>query len=124
VLLARVLLRYGEADRALTILEDVHEQRPEKFGSSADEDAWYTTCQVLADLYLERSRADLAIPCLIEFRKSAKSGARTLFKLGQAHEMLGDRVHALRFYKQVTAYEGNPLAADAYEAMQRLQQQA
>jgi tetratricopeptide (TPR) repeat protein len=123
VLLAKVLLRYGERDRALTVLEEVRQPKPEKFATAEDEDAWYQSCQLLSDLYMEVGRPDLAVPCLIDFRKSTKSGARTLYKLGQAYEQLGDRVRAAKCYKQVTAYEGNPLAPDAHDALQRLQQQ-
>jgi tetratricopeptide (TPR) repeat protein len=123
VLLAKVLLRYGERDRAIAALEEVHNPKPEKFASGEDEDAWYQSCQLLSDLYLEVGRADLAVPCLVDFRKSSKSGARTLYKLGQAYEQLGDRVRAAKCYKQVTAYEGNPLAPDAEDALQRLQQE-
>ena len=41
-------------------------------------------------------------------------------KLGQAYEQLGDVAKAKRCYEQVTAYDGNPLAPDAYEALERL----
>jgi tetratricopeptide (TPR) repeat protein len=121
VLLARALLRYGERDKAIAALEEVRSPKPEKFASGEDEDAWFVSCQLLGDLYLEVGRADLAVPCLIDFRKSTKSGARTLFKLGQAYEQLGDVKRAKRCYEQVTAYEGNPLTPDAYEALSRLQ---
>jgi predicted Zn-dependent protease len=121
VLLARALLRFGERDQAVTLLEAVHSPRPEKFASGEDEEAWFLGCQLLGDLYMELGRADLAVPCYLAFRKSSKSGARTLFKLGQAYEQLGDRPRAAKAYHQVTAYEGNPLAPDAYEALQRLQ---
>jgi tetratricopeptide (TPR) repeat protein len=123
VLLARVLLRYGERDRALATLEEVRSPKPEKFASAEDEDAWYQSCQLLSDLYLELGQPDLALPCLNDFRSSTKSGARTLYKMGQAYEQLGDRARAAKCYKQVTAYEGNPLAPDAYDALQRLEQQ-
>jgi tetratricopeptide (TPR) repeat protein len=122
VLQAKVLLRYGERDKALAVLEEVRNPRPEKFASGEDEDAWYQSCQLLGDLYLELGRADLAVPCLVDFRQSSKSGARTLFKLGQAYEQLGDRMRAAKCYQQVTAYEGNPLAPDAYDALSRLQE--
>jgi tetratricopeptide (TPR) repeat protein len=122
VLLAKVLLRYGERDRAIAMLEEVRNPKPEKFPSGEDEDAWYQSCQLLSDLYLEVGRPDLAVPCLNDFRKSSKSGARTLYKLGQAYEQLGDRTRAAKCYKQVTAYEGNPLAPDAYDALHRLEQ--
>jgi tetratricopeptide (TPR) repeat protein len=121
VLLARALLRFGERDQALALLEGVRSPKPEKFASGEDEEAWYLSCQLLGDLYLEVGRADLAVPCFIDFRKSAKSGARTLFKLGQAYEQLGDLPRAKKCYQQVTAYDGNPLAPDAYEALSRLQ---
>jgi tetratricopeptide (TPR) repeat protein len=123
LLLAKVLLRYGERDRALAALEEVRTPKPEKFAGGEDEDAWYQSCQLLSDLYLEVSRPDLALPCLIDFRQSSKSGARTLYKMGQAYEQLGDRIRAAKCYKQVTAYEGNPLMPDAEDALQRLQEQ-
>ena len=123
VLLAKVLLRYGERDRTIATLEEVRSPKPEKFASAEDEEAWYQSCQMLGDLYLEVGRADLAAACLNDFRQSSKSGARTWFKMGQAYEQLGDVVRAAKCYKQVTAYESNPLAPDAYDALQRLQQQ-
>ncbi len=120
VLQGRALLRYGEKDQAITLLEGVYTPKPEKFASSDDEDAWYVSCQILGDLYMEIGRADLAVPCFQEFRKSSKSGARTLFKLGQAFEQLGDPVRAKKLYEAVTAYEGNPLTSDAHDALSRL----
>ncbi|MFO0880640.1 MAG: tetratricopeptide repeat protein [Gemmataceae bacterium] len=120
-LLARTLLRLGERDRALALLEDARgPQKPERFGSGEDEEAWMQSNQLLGDLYMEIGRADLAVPCLLDFRKSSKSGARTLFKLAQAYEALGDVPRARRTYEQVTAYEGNPLAPEAQEALSRL----
>ncbi len=121
VLLARALLRYGEREQAVAVLEAVRSPKPEKFAGGDDEEAWFVACQLLGDLYLETGKPDLAVPCLIDFRQSAKSGARTLFKLGQAYEQLGDRKRAERSYKQVTAYEGNPLTPDAYDALRRLE---
>jgi tetratricopeptide (TPR) repeat protein len=123
VLLAKVLLRYGERDRAIAMLEEVRDPKPEKFASGEDEDAWYQSCQLLSDLYLEVGQPDRALPCLIDFRQSSKSGARTLYKMGQAYEQLGDRIRAAKCYKQVTAYEGNPLTPDAEDALQRLEQE-
>jgi tetratricopeptide (TPR) repeat protein len=121
VLLARILLRLGEKERAVAALEEVRgPQKPERFGSGEDEEAWYQACQLLGDLYLELDRADLAVSCLNDFRKSSKAGARTWFKLGQAYEALGNRALAVKCYEQVTGYEGNPLAPDAQEALMRL----
>jgi tetratricopeptide (TPR) repeat protein len=121
VLLARVRLRFGERDEAIRILEGVRGPAlPERFETSEDEDAWYQASQLLGDLYMEAGRADLAVPCFVDYRKSSKSGARTLYKLGQAYEQIGDAARAIRCYKQVTAYNGNPLAPDAYDALHRL----
>jgi tetratricopeptide (TPR) repeat protein len=121
VLMARVLLRLGERDQAVAQLEEVHgPTKPEKFASGEDEDAWYQSSQMLGDLYVELGRPDLAERCYLDFRKSAKSGARTLFKLGQVREQMGDAAGAKRYYEQVTAYENNPLAPEAYEALERL----
>jgi tetratricopeptide (TPR) repeat protein len=124
VLQARVHLRYGERDEALKLLEGVHSPKPEKFASGEEEEAWYVCCQVLGDLYMETGRADLAVPCYQDFRKSSRSGARTLFKLGQAFEQLGDPARAKKCYETVTAYEGNPLTYDAHEALNRLKSMA
>jgi tetratricopeptide (TPR) repeat protein len=121
VLLAKALLRYGEREKAVALLEEVRTPKPEKFAGSEDEEAWFHASQLLGDLYLEIGRADLAVTCLGDFRKSAKSGARTLFRLAQAYEQLGDLTKAVRCYKQVTAYEGNPLTSEAHDALHRLQ---
>src|SRR5262249_39166180 len=120
VLLARVLLRHGERDEAIKLLEGVYAPKPEKFASGDDEDAWYVCCQLLGDMYMEVGRADLAVPCFLEFKKSSRSGARTLFKLGQAVEQLGGLGRAKKCYENVTAYEGNPLTSDAHDALSRL----
>ena len=121
LLSARVLLRYGRREEARTLLEEVRgPQRPERFASGEDEEAWYAASQFLGDLYLEGGRPGDAVACLQDFRKSSKSGAKTLYKLGQAYEQLGDVPRAVRCYQQVTAYEGNPLRYDAQDALQRL----
>lgn len=121
VQLARILLRLGERDRSVATLEEVRgPQKPERFASGDDEEAWFSASQLLGDLYLELDRADLAVPCLNDFRRSAKSGARTWYKLAQAYEALGNKAQAKKCYEQVAAYEGNPLASDAHEALSRL----
>ena len=63
----------------------------------------------------------MAVECLKEFRQSSKSGADTLYKLGQAYEQLGDRTKAVKFYQHVVSYDNHPLAPDAYDALHRLQ---
>lgn len=118
---ARALLRVaGDRDKAIAELEEIRNPKPERFASGEDEDAWYVSSQMLGDLYMEISRPDLAIPCFHDFRESHRSGAKTLYKLGQAHEQLGDRPKAVKFYKLVTGYDGNPLVSDAYDALHRL----
>jgi len=42
-------------------------------------------------MYLrELDRPDLAVECYTAYRNSAKSGADTLYKLGEAYERLGE----------------------------------
>lgn len=120
VTLGRALLRQGERAQAKALFEKVMNPKPERFGGSDDEDAWYTSCQLLADLYMELEQYQDAVNCLQEFRKSPKSGARTWLRLGQALEKLGDTKKALACYEQATAYEGNPNALEAQDALYRL----
>jgi tetratricopeptide (TPR) repeat protein len=122
LLVARARLRRGERDEALKILAEIHGSKPDKFASSEDEEAWYSACRLLGDLYLgEMGRPDLAVPCFQAFRESVKSGADTSYKLGQAYEALGDRARAVKCYQQVTSFDGHPLAAEAHDALYRLQ---
>jgi tetratricopeptide (TPR) repeat protein len=122
VLLARAKLRRGEKEQAAALLEEIHTHKPEKF-SNGDEDSWYAACRLLGDLYLhDLARADLALACYKDFRQSAKSGADTLYKMGQAHEMLGDVPRAVKAYEQVAAYDGHPLQYEARAAVSRLKQ--
>lgn len=121
VIQARVHWRRGEIQEAAQILESVRTPKPEKFESRDDEDAWYSSCQLLGDLYLNNlGDPQKAIECLSDFRKSPKSGARTQFRLGQAYEQIGDTQRAVKCYQNVTAYTGNPLAPDAEDALHRL----
>ena len=55
----------------------------------------------------------------MEFRKSPKSGADTLFKLGQAYENLGDPARAAHYYEQVTGFTEHPRYYDAQESLRR-----
>jgi tetratricopeptide (TPR) repeat protein len=122
VLLAQAQLRRGERDEAVALLESLHSGKPEQFATSEDEDAWYRGCQILGRLYLdELGRPDLAVPCFLDFRKSSKSGADTLYRLGQCYEQLGDRPRAKKCYEHVTAYDNHPLAPEARDALYRLQ---
>jgi tetratricopeptide (TPR) repeat protein len=120
-LVARALMWKGERDAALKMMEDIREAKPEKFVGGNDEDAWYQCNRSLGDLYLaDYNRPDLAIPCFQEFRKSPKSGADTLFKLGQAYEAAGDVARAIAYFEQVTGYTEHPKYYEAQEAVRRL----
>lgn len=119
VLRARVLRQRGEIVAAIALLEEVRQNRPEKFASNDEEEAWYLAHRLLGDMYLEE-KPDQAALCFQEFKKSSRSGADTLFKLGKAYENLGDRTRAAKYYEQVTAFDGHPLRYDAQDALDRL----
>ncbi len=122
VLHARACLRRGERERAVELLESVRTPRPEQFATPADEESWFLANRLLGDLYLgELARPDLALECYTSYRKSSKSGADTLYKLGQTYEQLGDRPRAVKFYKHVVSYDGHPLAPEARDALYRLE---
>jgi tetratricopeptide (TPR) repeat protein len=122
VMRARCLLRRGETEQAVGALEELRNPRPENFADSDAEEAWYLASRLLGDLYLQQlGQPELAIACYNDYRKSAKSGAETSYKMGQAYEQIGDRVRAKRCYELVTAYEGNPLVYEAKQALYRLQ---
>ncbi len=123
VAMARFALRMGDRDRCIAMLESVREQKPTSWISGADEEAWDLGNQLLGDLYLETGKPREAIQCLADFRKTSKSGTKTLWKLGQAFEALGDSRKAIQFYEQITAYEGNPMVYEAEEAVRRLKSQ-
>ena len=120
VLRARVRRLRGERDEAIAILEELRKNKPERFASDEEEDAWYQSNRLLGDFYLEE-KPDLAVECFKEFRKSSRSGADTMYKLGRAYESLGDRGLAVKCYKQVVAFDSHPLAPEAHDALQRLQ---
>jgi tetratricopeptide (TPR) repeat protein len=121
VLCARARLRRGEQAEAQALLEQIREQFKEKSLGGEDEEAWFLCSRLLGDLYLQSAgRPDLALACYNDYRKSAKSGADTMFKMGQAYEALGDRAKAAKWYQNVTVYD-HPLASDAYMALSRLQ---
>ncbi|HSQ57183.1 MAG TPA: hypothetical protein VLM40_15775, partial [Gemmata sp.] len=115
---ARVLLRRGDRDEGLKILEDIRESDK---GSGDDQEAWYTTTKLLGQLYLEElSRPDLALKCYMDYKSYHKSGADTLYSIARCYEAMGDHPHAIQFYNAVTAYEAHPLHWDAKEALRRL----
>jgi tetratricopeptide (TPR) repeat protein len=122
LLIARARLRRGEKEEAVAMLEQIRSPKPEKFATREDEDAWFMASKFLGELYLyDLNRADLAVQCLKDFRQSSKSGADTIYKLGQAYEQIGDLVRAVKSYKHVVSYDSHPLAPDARDALERLQ---
>lgn len=118
VLMARCLLRKGERDEAMRMLEDVNEMKP----SGSDERDYHEwTLRQLGALYIdEYNRPDLAIEVLTKFAASEKSGARTQYDLGRAYEATGNLRQAMVNYQQAAAFENNPVRYDAEDAIRRL----
>jgi tetratricopeptide (TPR) repeat protein len=117
---ARGLLRKGEKDAALKVLEDLREA---KKGSGDEEDAWYAATKTLAELYFnDYDRPDLAVRCYLDYREYSKSGADTLFQIARCYEAMGDKKNAIAFYETVTAYDQHPRYWDATEAVRRLKE--
>ncbi len=115
---ARLLLRKGERDAGLSVLEDIREQPR---GSGDEEDAWFIAVRMLGDLYLdELDRPDLAIGCYNAFREYQKSGADTLFLLGKAYEKSGNVNAAIKSFESVSVYPQHPRFYEAAEAVRRL----
>jgi tetratricopeptide (TPR) repeat protein len=116
---ARVLLRRGERDAGLKILEDIFYDKPK--GSGDEEDAWYTSAKLLGRLYLdELGKPENALNCFQKFKDYHKSGADTLYQIARCYEAMGNLPHAIQFYRAVTGYEGHPLYWDAKESLKRL----
>jgi tetratricopeptide (TPR) repeat protein len=117
---ARIRRNLGEIPEAIAILEEIRLNKPQKFATGDDEVSWFNAHRMLGDLYLD-SKPDQAILCFQEFTKHGSlSGADTLFKLGKAHENLGDLARAARYYEQVVAYEQHPLYYEARDALDRI----
>ena len=115
---SRILMRKGERDAAIQILEDIREQPK---GSGDEEDAWFLATRLLADMYLnELERPDLAIVAYTSYREYQKSGAETLFQLARAYEANNNIPAAIKIYEAVTAYEKHPRFWDATEAVRKL----
>jgi tetratricopeptide (TPR) repeat protein len=115
---ARCLLRRGERDAGLALLEDVREGPK---GSGDEEEAWYNTTRLLGQLYLEElHRPELALKAYSDYKEYHKSGADTLFQIARCYEALGDPTNAHKFYHAVTAFEEHPRYWDAKDALRRL----
>jgi tetratricopeptide (TPR) repeat protein len=119
LLAARLKRLRGENAEAIQMLEEIRTNKPEKFPSNEDEEAWYGAHKLLGDLYLHE-KPDQAVECLLQFRNSARSGADTMYKLGVAFEKLGDLARAAKCYEHVTAYESHPLYSASVEALRRV----
>jgi tetratricopeptide (TPR) repeat protein len=115
---ARCLLRRGERDGGISLLEDVRESQK---GSGDEEEAWYNATRILGQLYLdELNRPDLALKAYSDYKDYHKSGADTLFQIARCYEALGDPGNAAKFYNAVTAFEEHPRYWDAKDALKRL----
>jgi hypothetical protein len=115
---ARLLLRKGERDAGVSLLEDVRETEK---GSGDEEDAWYLATRLLGDLYLnELKRPDLAVLAYSAYRSYHKSGAETLYQLALAQEAAGNAPAALKCFEAVTGYKEHPRYWDATESVRRL----
>ena len=113
---ARLLLRAGDRDLGLSRLEDLREQ------PRNDEDAWFAGTRLLGTIYLDEiDRPDLAASCFNDYRESPRSGAETLYQLGQALEASGDKAGAIRAFDGISkAYGSHSRASEASETARRL----
>lgn len=119
LLLARARLLRGEKHLAMPLLEAAVAQGQAEAPAGATEEDWLLANRLLGDLLLEENLPERALPCYTTYRKSAKSGAATLLKMGKCFELLGNPAQAIKCYENV-AYYNNPLAADARQALDRL----
>jgi tetratricopeptide (TPR) repeat protein len=119
VLRARIRRLRGEVPEVIELLEKVRQNKPEKFASEQEEDAWFVAHRLLGDLYLGETPAE-AVKCFLEFRKSSRAGADTMYKLGRAYEGVGDFPRAARCFEEVTTFPEHPLYYDARDALDRV----
>ena len=116
---ARVRRLRGDVTESAELLERLRQNKPARFDSEEEEDAWFLAHRLLGDFYLADRPAD-AIPCYAEFRKSNRAGADSAFKLGKAFEAVGDLPKAARFYEEVLTFPDHPLYYEAKDAIARL----
>ena len=115
---ARCLLRKGERDAGISLMEDVREGPK---GSGDEEEAWYNATRLLGQLYLdELNRPDLAVKAYTDYKEYHKSGADTLFNIARAYEAQNDTANAAKFYNAVTVFEEHPKYWEAKDALKRL----
>jgi tetratricopeptide (TPR) repeat protein len=118
VLEARIRRLKGDINLAVAGLEEIRQNKPEKFAGE-EEEAWFLAHRLLGDMYLEE-KPDQAVLCFEVYRNSERAGADTMFKLGRAYENLGDFRRAAKYYEHVTAFEGHPLYYEAQEGISRV----
>jgi tetratricopeptide (TPR) repeat protein len=123
LLRARVRRLRGEIPESIELLEHIRQNKPAKFETDEDQDAWFVTHRLLGDFYLDERPAD-AIPCYLEFRRSPRAGADTMYKLGRAYEAVGDFPRASRCYEEVTTFPEHPLYYEARDGLDRVKRGA
>jgi tetratricopeptide (TPR) repeat protein len=105
VLLGRAQLRLGNSANALEVLEKAYQLGKSKKQSGEDLEDWYLACRILGDYYLQQERFAEALASFSDYRQSTKSGADTLFKLGQAAERLGQLAKAKNYYEHANMFD-------------------
>jgi tetratricopeptide (TPR) repeat protein len=105
VLLGRAQLRLGNSVNAVEVLEKAYQLGKSKKQGGEDLEDWYLACRILGDYYLQQERFAEALASFSDYRQSTKSGADTLFKLGQAAERLGELTKAKNFYEHANMFD-------------------
>src|SRR5262249_9629666 len=123
VLRARIQRIKGEVNEAARLLEEIRQNKPEKFATEDEEEAWLLAHRVLGDMYLDE-KPDQAVMCFQVFRQSQRAGADTMYKMGRAYENLGDYGRAAKCFEQVLAFEGYPLYFEAQDGLDRIKRGA
>jgi tetratricopeptide (TPR) repeat protein len=119
VLSGRIHLRLGQAEAGVQSLETAYRLGKEKKPGGEDLEAWYLACRILGDHYLQQQQFSAALECFEAFSQSTKSGADTLFKLGQASEHLGEFAKAKKYYESANMFD-HPNKYEVTLALERL----
>lgn len=121
-LLGRSYYRQGKVQDAVLCLEQVINNRPSKFIDDEQQEAYFTACRLLGDIYLdELNQPEKAVDCYSIYKDYSKSGAETLYRLGKAYEACGKWAHARKWYDMVLVYPTHPRAEDARKALAKLE---
>lgn len=120
-LLGKIHHRDESWEEAALCLEQVRGRKPDRFPDKEAEENYYAACRLLGQVYLgPLGRPEEAAACYHDFAKSDKSGADTLFHLGEAYEAAGKLAHARKWYDMVLVYPSHPRAEAARAALDRL----